>query len=554
MFNSPTMISRRRFLQSSAAASAAVAGFPHLARSADALHAIPGQKPRHIIQLVADGMSMGTLTLADAFSHRTRKRGLTWFELYKNPAAVPALMNMRSLNSLVTDSAAAASSWGSGSRVVNGVINQLPNKKNLKTLYELFADIGWKRGLVTTTEITHATPAGFAANVDNRDTGTTIATQYLQRKIDVLLGGGRNFFDPAKRKDKRNLKKDFLAAGYTVMETLDELKAAPDDKRWLGTFAASHLPYTIDHLANPRLVARVPTLAVMTRAALDWLQKENHFILQVEGGLVDHACHNSDAAAALRDMIAFDEALEVCVEFQKKNPDTLITITTDHGTGNMALNGTGNLYADSSKFFSSVAGVKCSFPEILKRLKKKTDADDPGADKLDADEGGFAAQQAAKGDESDEPAPPPKPPAPKPGEPAKPKEYIPNFKEVMQIIPELTGYKVSQRRAEWLIPFLEKKGHTIYEIMNNDMTQLGQLLGNHLGIGWTGNAHTADYVPLLTLGPGAELFRGFVENVDVFHHYTALAGIDFKNPTAPLTAQGGPEAGAVENVEAYKLA
>lgn len=546
------MISRRRFFRNSTLVSAAAAGFPHLARSADELHAIAGQKPRHIIHLVADGMSMGTLTLADAFSRLTRKRGLMWMEMYKNPAAVPALMNMRSLNSLVTDSSAASSSWGSGSRVVNGVINQLPGKKNLKTLYELFADIGWKRGLVTTTEITHATPAGFAANVDNRDTGTAIAVQYLERKVDVLLGGGKNFFDPAKRKDKRNLKKDFLSAGYVVMETQDELKAAPNDQRWLGTFAASHLPYTIDHLASPKLVATVPTLAVMTRAALDWLGKENHFILQVEGGLVDHACHNCDAASALRDMIAFDEALEACLEFQKKNPDTLITVTTDHGNGNMALNGVGELYRDSSSHFANVAKVKCSFPEILKHLKKTSEAVDPGAEKLDADEGGFAANQAKAGQFTDEPPEDAKPPAPKPAGPPKPKEQIPTYQEIMKIIPDLTGCKVSQRRSEWLIPFLSHKGHAMYEIMNNEMAQLGQLLGNFYGIGWTGNAHTADYVPLIALGPGAELFRGFVENVDMFRHYTTLAGIDFKNPTVPLTAQVGPEAGDVENTEEYK--
>lgn len=224
----------------------------------------------------------------------------------------------------------------------------------------------------------------------------------------------------------------------------------------------------------------------------------------------------------------------------------------------MALNGTGNLYCDSSTHFANVKKVKCSFPEIIKHLKKTKVAVDPAADKSDADEGGFVASQAAQATENpDEPPvvkPPPVKPPVKPGEPPKPKEQIPTYKEIMQILPELTGCKVSQRRSEWLIPFLSQKGHAMCEIMNNEMSQLGQLLGNFYGIGWTGNAHTADYVPLIALGPGAELFRGFVENVDVFHHYTALAGIDFKNPTGPLTAQVGREAGDVENTEAYKLA
>src|SRR6058998_3208582 len=167
------MISRRHFLQRSTILTASSAwALPEGARAAERLVRPTGRRPRHIIHLVADGMSMGTLTCADHLSQLLRRgRGLTWVSLLNNPAVSSAWVNMRSLNSLVTDSAAASSSWGSGSRVINGSINQLPTGTNLKTLYELFAEIGWKRGLVTTTEITHATPAGFAANVDDRETG-----------------------------------------------------------------------------------------------------------------------------------------------------------------------------------------------------------------------------------------------------------------------------------------------------------------------------------------------------------------------------------------------
>src|SRR4051812_13161080 len=170
------MFSRRTFLRNSTVVAATGAvGFPHIAKSADQLHATLGQKPKHIIHLVADGMSMGTLTCADHLSNIVRGRGLTWMDLYKNPATVSAWMNMRSLNSLVTDSSAASSSWGSGTRIINGMVNQLGDETPLKAIYELFADAGWKRGLITTTEITHATPAGFAASINNRDKGADIA-------------------------------------------------------------------------------------------------------------------------------------------------------------------------------------------------------------------------------------------------------------------------------------------------------------------------------------------------------------------------------------------
>ncbi|MGC9036793.1 MAG: alkaline phosphatase, partial [Verrucomicrobiia bacterium] len=120
------MISRRDFFQRSGLLAAAAA-LPQTVRSAEQIQKLSSQKPKNIIHLVADGMSMGTLTCADHFSYKLRGRGLSWLALMSNPVVSFAWVNMRSLNSLVTDSAAAASSWGSGSRVLNGAINQLPD-------------------------------------------------------------------------------------------------------------------------------------------------------------------------------------------------------------------------------------------------------------------------------------------------------------------------------------------------------------------------------------------------------------------------------------------
>ena len=120
------MLTRRDFLGRATLLAASV-GFPHIGRSADALPSPSGQKPRHIIHLVSDGMSWGTLTSADQFSLRSRQRGLSWLRLYSDPGARHGLMATRSLDSLVTDSAAASSAWGSGSRVANGVLNVLPD-------------------------------------------------------------------------------------------------------------------------------------------------------------------------------------------------------------------------------------------------------------------------------------------------------------------------------------------------------------------------------------------------------------------------------------------
>ena len=506
--------------------------------------------------MVSDGMSAGTLTCADHLSRYMRNRGLTWMDLYKNPVTRAGLMNMRSLNSLVTDSSAASSSWGSGTRIINGAVNQMGDVTHLTTLYELMAQAGWKRGLVTTTEITHATPAGFVACVDKRDKASAIAVQYFERTVDILLGGGQKHFDKKERKDKRDLYADFANAGYAVMKTLDELNAADTSRRWLGLFSKEHLPFTLDHVQDEKKLASVPTLAMMTAAALKKLSKERNFILQVEGGRVDHGCHNCDAAAALNDQIAFDEAIDVCLEFQKKVPDTLIVITTDHGNSNLGLNGMGSGYGQSTWLFKNVMNVRRSFSEILK-LVRKTEKIKP--DKLKAEEEKARLMNPAahpdleplleidsdEGKDKEETDDEKK---------SKDVHYVKATKEIVDIIEDSTGYRMPERRAEMLAPHLAKKGSALYDAMRTDVCALGQAMANYLGIGFTSNAHTADYVPIVAVGPGAERFHGFIQNTDVFYHYLALAKIDFRNPTEPLITQSGPEADQVEDSEQYKLA
>jgi alkaline phosphatase len=487
------MNSRRLFLkQAGLLAAATSTGAPAVVRAAEVSRRSADAIPRHIIHLVADGTSSGTLTLGDCFSTLTRARGLKWLELARLPEVEQAFMNTRSLNSLVTDSAAAATAWGSGSRVMNGSLNLLPDGRKLRPLHVVFGDAGWKRGLVTTTEITHATPAGFAATA-KREEADAIAAQYLAARIEVLLGGGKKFFDPAQRTDKRDLYADYRTAGYAVMTQADQLDQAHLDQPWLGTFSSSHLPYTLDHQHDQQLRKEVPTLAHMTRRALQKLGREDRFLLQIEGGRVDHAAHANDIAGAVHDVVAFDEAIEACLEFQRSEPDTLLIITTDHGTANPGLNGSGGTFGSKPPLFAHVAKARASFGEISRRAGSN-----------------------------------------------------PTAGKIQEVLAETTGYKAPDRKAAFLASFFAKKGLAMYEAMNSVTLQLGQLLANHNGVGWTGGEHTADYVPVLALGPGAARFRGFLENTDLFHQYLALARIDFRNPEVPLLAETGPSAASVE--------
>ena len=501
------MKSRRTFLQTMAAVPvlggisdpSAVASRPTGARVRPA--PLGAETPRHIIHLVADGMSSGILACTNHFSRLSRHRRLTWFELLRRREVISSQMDVRSQSSLVTDSSASSSAWGSGVRIPNGKVNQSSRGTRLIPLYELLGSAGWRRGLVTTTEITHATPAGFAACTKSRDEADEIALQYLDRGIEVLLGGGRKFFGAGTRKDKRDLKADYRRHGYAVLETAEDLRRAPLDGRWLGIFAASHLPFVVDQKGGISKVEKVPDLATMTRAALRQLASAERFILQVEGGRVDHGAHNNDAAAAIRELIGFDEALEVCLDFQAEHPGTLLIITTDHATGNAGLNGVGDNYQDSNDRFRNLFSIRQSIPELAKRLL-----------------------------------------------------LTENSGQFMDRLFESTGYLIPPRRRELLEPFLKKKGYALFEGFNSDVAAAGQVLANHTGISFTSTAHTSDHVPLLALGPGAEAFRGFIDNTDVFKHYVGFAGLEFRNPTEHLVAEGAGIPGGMERVEEYLFA
>lgn len=158
---------------------------------------------KNIIFLVSDGMSTGTLTIADLLKQSKYGQKTHWMNLYENPDREfhRGLMDMAALDSTVTDSSAASSSWGCGHRINNGAVNMGPYGETYRTILEIFRDAGKATGLVTTTRITHATPAGFATNAASRGMEDEIAKQYSDRNYDLLMGGGYRLFSPDSRED-----------------------------------------------------------------------------------------------------------------------------------------------------------------------------------------------------------------------------------------------------------------------------------------------------------------------------------------------------------------
>ena len=440
--------------------------------------------PRSIIFVVADGMSVGVPSLAEPFSRLVRGRGTNYYKMLKAKQSRSGLVETHSLNSLVTDSAAASTAWASGSRVFNAVLNVLPDGTRMTPIAHLARDAGFRIGLVTTTTITHATPAGFAAVQSNRNAQSDIAGQYLN-VVDVMMGGGRNYFDAATRTDRLDLTTRYVKQGYALLDRRDQLSLPSMSDKVLGLFDAGHLPYSIDRKNQPEIEHRVPTLAEMTRSALDTLGRGgSRFLLQVEGGRVDHAAHQNDAAAMLWEQLDFDDALGVVLDHAEEHPDTLVVVTTDHGTSNPGLCGMGSLYSQSTLCLERIAAVTASFYTIDQRLKKLAEGD--GAPSRDA---------------------------------------------VVEVVRGATGIELTATESGAVQRAAAGNHSTVLNSQyRNFQGVLGQVLANHNGIGWTGETHTADYVMITACGPGSELFRGLLPNTDVFDHLTKLMGISYRNP------------------------
>lgn len=458
-------LSRRSFL-STAALGALAAGLPLRAIAAErpAKSAASAGQARNLIVLISDGMSTGTLTMAEQFRRRRDGRGTEWINLYRNPSVRRGLMDTSSASSLVTDSGAAASAWGGGLRVNNGSLNIGPAGERPTPLFALARAEGRAAGLVTTATITHATPAGFAINAPSRNAETEIADLYLKTGIDLFLGGGNRFFDPTIRADKHDAYAAFRAAGYHIARDRSSLIAAPAG-RLLGVFSDSHLPYALDHGAAPALVAAVPTLAQMTEVALARLPvagSERGFVLQIEGARIDHAAHANDFAGLVHDQLALDDALAAVLRFTAERDDTLVIVTTDHANANPGLNGTGNAYADTDSLFANSFAQRQTNQWIIE---------------------GLAPDAAAT-----------------------------TLRERVQ---HGTGIALSTDETDLLARALRKEYTDAYRQRHSGLVILGQLLANHYAIGWSGVDHTSDFVDVLAFGPGSEALGGFLLNTDL---------------------------------------
>ena len=436
--------------------------------------------PKYVFLFIGDGMSVPQRMTAEEFS---RAVGSGPLAMNNMPFSAPT--RTCSADSLITDSAAAATAIACGEKTNNHYSGVDPDGNPIYSCAKAAKDAGKKVGIMSTVTITHATPAGFYAHRKDRGESYAIGLDMIASGFDLFAGGGQS-----KPNDEKNplyrgdLYKLAAEAGYTVIRedraAFEALKPGCGKVWYAATKEA--MPNSID----ADRWKGVPTLAEITRKSIELLDgSEKGFFLMVEGGRIDWAGHANDPATNLREVLALDAAVRVALEFQKAHPDTLVVTTGDHETGGMTMGFAATGYAF---FMDRLVNQKRSADDSIKAFVK---ANHPAT-----------------------------------------------FNEVKPFLAETFGFDftstdtkgnpmaVSEAEAQELEKAfahdleMARKGRKDDEAYDAKKisrlpTAVKSIFSHKCGIGWTSGSHTA--LPVLTTagGPGAERFVGFIDNTDI---------------------------------------
>lgn len=411
------------------------------------------KQPNNVILMIGDGMGFGQLEVTRLMEYGVDGR------LYMETLPETALVHTYSANNRVTDSAAGGTALAIGKKTNNEMIGVTPDGQNLPSILDLFKKNGNKTGIITTNKVTDATPAAFTSSVKNRWTSQEeIAQQQFENEIDVILGGGANYFIKSRRNNS-NLIDAFKKKGYSYVTNREELKKV-NDGQLLGLFHPTNMHFQLD---RDELNSEEPNLKEMTTKGLDLLSKDDKgFFVLIEGARIDHASHASDITSIWKETIDFDQTVKYVVEWAKKRSDTLIIVLADHET-------------------MGVSSSEAMDIEALKKIKVSTD---------------FVARELSKNIK---------------------KESIKKiFKQYTNI--ELSNKEVKLLRTK----IQERNNgvyadqHLAWEIGNiiSKYYNVGILSHDVQALSSTGG-HTGNMIPLFAYGNGAEQFNGVLDNTDI---------------------------------------
>ena len=423
------------------------------------------RRPTNLVLLIPDGL--GPAGAALAREYRRHRDGPS--ELALDPHHIGSVRT-HAADHRITDSAAAATAYATGTKTRNGAVATDPEGRPLGTLLEGARANGMATGLVATSRLTHATPAAFSAHTPDRDREGDIARQQVEQGIDVLLGGGLRHFRAPDDADGPSPLRRAERRGYQVVHTADGLDGAGTGPL-LGLFADDHMAYEVDRPGTDQ-----PSLAAMARAALDRLADHgNGFVLVVEGSRIDHAAHVHDPATQLREVLAFDRAASALLSAVDRT-DTLVVSVADHETGGLTLGRTHDGAAACTWHPSALTEVSASTAVVAETLRD------------------LHAEHA--------------------GSPLLPDA-------VAEVIHHFIGVQDLSARERDRLATADAAPSTVAALLNR-----------RARLDWTTDGHTATDVSLCATGPGAARLAGHHDNTAVGRILATLLDVDLSAVTA----------------------
>ncbi len=472
-------------------------------------------QPKYVFFFLGDGMASAQIQATEAYlaTRYAKENGLAAgpnggelnAEYLLNPdnrlnmskMPVQGMQTTYDSFALMTDSASSATAFACGIKTRSGVIGKNDTKTtSYKSVAQLAHESGKKVGIISSVSLDHATPAAYYASVDSRDYMNNIETQMAATGYEFFGGGG--LASPTKAKktgDTSNNVWDLLSAnGYTVLNDRNSilaLKENPKDKvvcinPVLPGSAA--MPYAIDQPPENLSLAEMTEVAI---ANLYDGKRGKGFFIMVEGGKIDWACHANDAMATIGDMLDFDNAIGVALEFYKKHPwETLIIVTGDHETGGMTI---GHATTAYKAYYDRLLGQKKSFENF--------------------EAGEWAAHKATYAGGYDHKLP----------------DNLASNPDMVNLMKDFFGLDYAALNAyqkEKLEDAYDKsmcgvndnssdENKLLYGGYNPIIVTITHILNEQASIGWTSYSHTGVPVPVYAQGWESWRFAGFYDNTDI---------------------------------------
>lgn len=443
---------------------------------------------KYVFYFIGDGMGVNQINVTETYLAALKGRiGIEPILMSEFP--VVGMVNTYSATNGVTDSAAGGTALATGRKTKNGAIGVLEDLQTPCTSIAAWAKQSGKAvGIATNVAITHATPASFYAHQPSRKMYYEIGQDLCRSGFDFFAGA--DFHRPNTKEGEPTLREQARKAGYTILtggykeyqkkgRRADKLILFQSDEQ-NEKLGSDHLPYALDQTKNDL------TLEQIVRAGINFLtsKQTDGFFFQIEGGMIDYACHANDIGNAINEVLDLDKAVKVAYEFYQQHPDeTIIVISADHETGGLVMGrGPYELHTDLLKF--QTRSIEETM-RILKQLYKKNPK-------------GFTSAEVDK--------------------------------QLLTILGLGSSISLTDQQKERInnrCVAIEKAIAEDKEVEKRIEELCGtckRILSEVALISWASGGHSNGYVPIYAIGPGTEVFQGRIDNIEIASAMAKIAG------------------------------